>query len=75
MTASEHIKQAVEMGVLALVFGGLFVLYLATGRATLYWNFSASRASNPAGYWAAQGLIGAICLACLYAVVDSLSRL
>jgi hypothetical protein len=67
ITPAEHLKQAVELAVLALAFGGIFAWNLARGMAVLHWSISVSRASNPIGFWAVQGLVGVMFLATAYA--------
>lgn len=53
----------------ALIFAVIFVRGLATGKASTKYRRVIERATNPAGFWAAQAFNAIFAIACLYGSV------
>jgi len=65
----EHFKFAIEFSILALVWGGLFVWGLVTGKTLMKARLCASRATEPLKYWMGQTFFGSWFLLCLSVAV------
>ena len=53
----------------ALIFATIFVRGLATGKASTKYHPVVERATNPAGFWAAEVFNAIFAIACLYGSV------
>ena len=69
-----HIYQVAEFGVVGLIFVGVFVWGLVTGKTAMKPPFRATRATEPVRFWIAQGASVVFCLFCFGAAAYFLRR-